>query len=148
MLINCSRGVPPLSRKGADLNRAAVFPKHRMRGRMPSNSLVAGTRNTDDLTIVIDRGGGPGGVSRNERERVDFIWRSESPHGWAKLENSGAATRWIMNAILSPSHYLTEVVSSSCEAVISAREIRQSTHLPLLPNESEVDIADVVRRTV
>src|SRR5437868_6943353 len=53
-----------------------------------------------------------------------------------------------MNAILGPSHHLTQIVSSCGKAIISSRKIGQSPHLTLLPNEPEIDVADVVRRTV
>src|SRR5882724_10596467 len=53
-----------------------------------------------------------------------------------------------MNSILRPPHHLTQVVGSGGKAVISARKVGKSPHLVLFPNEPEVDIADVVRRTV
>src|SRR6266496_1231688 len=53
-----------------------------------------------------------------------------------------------MNAILGPPDHLTQVVGSGCKAVIAARKWGKSSHHVVLPNEPEVDIADVVRRTV
>src|SRR5260370_40789432 len=53
-----------------------------------------------------------------------------------------------MNAILCPPHNLTQIVGSCGKAIISSRKIGQSSHLVVLPNEPEVDVADVVRRTV
>ena len=53
-----------------------------------------------------------------------------------------------MNTILRPPDHLTEVVGSGCKAVISARKMGKSSHLVVFPNEPEIDIADVVRRTV
>src|SRR6266550_3219128 len=53
-----------------------------------------------------------------------------------------------MNTILRPPHHLTQIVGSGGKAIISSRKIGQSPHLVVLPNEPEVDIADVVRRTV
>src|SRR6267143_2969255 len=132
----------------AKISDPTVFPKHGMLGRTSSDGLVANARNTHDLTIVIDRRGGSGSVARDQREVVDLIWRPQSPHGWAKLEDLGAATRGVMNAILRPADYLTQVVGSGCKAVISASKIGQSPHLAPFPNEPEIDIADVVRRTV
>src|SRR5439155_11782763 len=79
---------------------------------------------------------------------LDLVRWSQSPHGWTKLEYLGAATVGVMNSILRPPHHLTQVVGSGGKAVISAREIGQPPHLVLFPNEPEVDIADVVRRTV
>ena len=119
-----------------------------MLGGMSSDGLVANARNAHDLTIVIDRRGGSGSVAGDQREVVDLIWRPQSPHGWAKLEDLGAATGGVMNTILRPPDYLTQVIGSGGKTVISTRKIGQSSHLALLPNESEVDIADVVRRTV
>jgi len=58
------------------------------------------------------------------------------------------ATRGVMNAILRPPDHLTEVVGSGCKAVISARKWEKSPHRAVFPNEPEIDIADVVRRTV
>src|SRR5256885_5604770 len=115
---------------------------------MPSNGLVTDARNAHDLTIVIDRCGGSGSVAGDQRKVVDLIWRPQSPHGWAKLEDLGAATRGVMNAILRPPDYLSQVIGSGSKAVVSTRKIGQSPHLALLPNEPEVDIADVVRCTV
>ena len=79
---------------------------------------------------------------------MDLIWRSQSPHGRAKLEDSGCSNTWVMNAILGPPDHLTQIVGSGGKAIISSRKIGQSPHLAVLPNEPEVDIADVVRRTV
>src|SRR6266853_2925420 len=79
---------------------------------------------------------------------MDLVWRSQGPHGWTKLEYLGAATPRIMNAILCPPHNLTQIVGSCGKAIISSRKIGQSSHLVVLPNEPEVDVADVVRRTV
>ena len=79
---------------------------------------------------------------------MDLICRSQSPHGRAKLEDLGAATRGVMNAVLRPSHYLTQIIGSGGEAIVSSREVGQSPHLVVLPNEPEVDVADVIGRTV
>src|SRR6266496_2205413 len=53
-----------------------------------------------------------------------------------------------MDAILRPPHHLTQIVGSCGKAIISSRKIGQSPHLIVFPNEPEIDIADVVRRTV
>src|SRR5438552_4809860 len=150
VLIDCCRRVPPLSPKVADVSHPTVFPKHGVLGGMSSNGLVADTRNAHDLTIVIDRCGGSGSVAGDQREFVDLIWRSQSPHGWAKLEDLGAATRRVMNAILGPPDYLTQVIGSGSKTIISSSKIGQSPHLALalFPNEAKIDIADIVRRTV
>src|SRR5437870_11865640 len=153
MLIDCRWSIPPGSWEGAKISDPTVFPKHGMLGRMSSDGLVANARNAHDLTIVIDRRGGSGSVAGDQREVVDLIWRSQSPHGWAKLEDlvawiGLAATRGVMNAILGPADHLTQVVGSGCKPVISTRKCVQSPHLVLFPNEPEIDIADVVRRTV
>src|SRR5881296_1793952 len=79
---------------------------------------------------------------------MDLVRWSQSPHSWTKLEYLGAATGGVMNAILRPSDYLTQVVGSSCKAIISSSKIGQSPHLVVLPNEPEIDIADVVRRAI
>ena len=79
---------------------------------------------------------------------MDLIWRPQSPHGWAKLEDLGAATGGVMNTILRPPDYLTQVIGSGSKTVVSTGKIGKSPHLALLPNEPEIDIADVVRRTV
>src|SRR4051812_6173456 len=73
---------------------------------------------------------------------------SQSPHCWTKLEYLSAATVGVMNAILRPPDHLTQVVGSGCKAVIAARKWRKSPHVVVLPNEPEIGIADVVRRTV
>src|SRR5882757_1783298 len=53
-----------------------------------------------------------------------------------------------MNTILGPPDHLAEVVGSGCKAIIPAWKCGKSSHLVVLPNEPEVDIADVVRCTV
>src|SRR5438034_9518080 len=53
-----------------------------------------------------------------------------------------------MNSILRPPHHVTQVIGSGCKAVIAARKRGKSPHLVVLPNEPEIDVADVVRRTV
>src|SRR5438876_7316531 len=141
VLIDRRRGVPPLSPKVANVSHSTVFPKHRVLGRMSSNGLIADTRNAHDLTIVIDRRGGAGGVAGDEREFVDLIG-PQSPHGWAKLEDLSAATRGVMNAILRPPHHLTQIVGSGSKTVIATRKIGQSPHLALFPNEAEIDKAE------
>src|SRR5215467_12989548 len=65
-----------------------------------------------------------------------------------KLEYLAAATVGIMNTIFRPADYLPEVVGSGRKAVMTARKWGKSSHLVVLPNEPEVDVADVVRRTV
>jgi hypothetical protein len=118
-------------------------------GRMSSIGLVADARNADDLTIVIDRRGGSGGVAGDQREVVDLIWRAQTPHGWAKLEDLGRdAMLGVMNTILRPPDYLTQVVGSGGKTVVSTRKIRKSPHLALFPNEAKIDIARSERPTV
>src|SRR4030095_4672582 len=65
-----------------------------------------------------------------------------------KLEYLAAATVGIMNTIFRPADYLPEVVGSCRKAVMAAWKWGKSSHLVVLPNEPEVDKADVVRRTV
>src|SRR6476660_10101582 len=44
-----------------------------------------------------------------------------------------------MNAILSPSHRLTQVIGSSNKTVVSPWEIGKSSHQVVLPYETEID---------
>src|SRR5437867_12764476 len=53
-----------------------------------------------------------------------------------------------MNTILRPADRLTEVVGSRGKAVISTSKCGKPPHRAVFPNEPEIDIADVVRRTV
>src|ERR1700757_3457134 len=53
-----------------------------------------------------------------------------------------------MNVIFRPTDRQAKVVGSGCQAVIPAWKREETSHLFVLPNEPEVDIADVVRRTV
>src|SRR4029079_4188209 len=53
-----------------------------------------------------------------------------------------------MNTILGPPDHLTKVIGSGSKAVVSSRKRQKPSHLVVLPHESEVDIADVVRRAV
>ncbi len=81
------------------------------------------------------------------------VWRSQSPHGWEKLENLVAwlvlaATRVVMNASLRPANRLTQVIGSCRKTIVSTRKIGKSPHLVVFPNKPEIDIAYVVRRTV
>src|SRR4029077_18083819 len=50
-----------------------------------------------------------------------------------------------MNAILSPSHRLTQVVCSGNKTVVSSRKIGEAPHLVLFPNKPEIDKADSER---
>src|SRR6266487_1215495 len=81
---------------------------------------------------------------------MDVIGRSQTPHGWTKLEDLGRDTRIVMNTILSPSHHLMEVIGSRGKAVISTRKIGKSPHLALalFPNEPEINKAGAIRWTV
>src|SRR5207248_11377867 len=93
MLFDCVSTVQSRSRRiMINIRHGAIVPKHRVLCGMSSNGLVADARNAHDLIIIIDRCGGSGRVARDQREVVDLIWRSQSPHGWAKLEDLGAAT--------------------------------------------------------
>src|SRR5262249_209971 len=53
-----------------------------------------------------------------------------------------------MNASLRPANHLTQVVGSGGKTIVSTRKIGEGPHVVVFPNEPEVDIADVVRRTV
>src|SRR5262249_26526433 len=53
-----------------------------------------------------------------------------------------------MNASLRHPHRLAQVVGSCGKAVISPRKIGKRPHRASFPNKPEIDIADVVRRTV
>src|SRR5207253_249479 len=55
-----------------------------------------------------------------------------------------------MNIVFRPSDCLTQVIGSCGKAVIAAWKIGKSPHraLSVFPNEPEIDIPDVVRRTV
>jgi hypothetical protein len=53
-----------------------------------------------------------------------------------------------MNAILRPPDDLTQVVGSGCETVIATWKVGKASHLAILPDKSEIDVTDVVRRTV
>src|SRR5207249_2220102 len=148
-LIDCRRRIPPRGwRIWINIRHGAIFPKHGVLGRTSSNGLVADTGDAHDLTIVIDRGGGSGSVAGDQRQVLDLIRWSQSPHGWTKLEYLGAATVGVMNAILRPPDHLTQVVGSGCKPVIAAGKWGKSSHLAVLPDEPKIDIADVVRRTV
>ena len=59
-----------------------------------------------------------------------------------------ASRKGAMNTVFCPADYLPEVVGSRRKAIIPARKWGKSSHLVVLPNEPEIDIADVVRRTV
>src|SRR4029453_12416415 len=128
-LIDRRRRVPPLSSKVADVSYCTIFPKHGILGRLSSLGLVADARNAHDLTIIIDRRGGSIAVAGHQREFVDLVlWRSQSPHGWEKLENLVAwlvlaATRVVMNASLRPANRLTQVICSCRKNIVSTRKI-------------------------
>ena len=53
-----------------------------------------------------------------------------------------------MNAILRPPDYLTQVIGSGGKPLFPPGKLGKCPHLVVLPNEPEIDIADVVRRTV
>jgi hypothetical protein len=55
-LIDCCRRIPPRGwRIWINISHSAIFPKHGVLGRMPSNGLVADAGDAHDLTIIIDR---------------------------------------------------------------------------------------------
>src|SRR5215831_17724014 len=55
-----------------------------------------------------------------------------------------------MNIIFRPSDCLTQVVGSCGKAVVATRKVGKAPHraLSVFPDKPEIDIADVVRRTV
>src|SRR5215813_10352290 len=55
-----------------------------------------------------------------------------------------------MNIIFRPSDCLTQVVGSCGKAVVATRKVGKSPHrtLSIFPDKPEIDISDVVRRTV
>src|SRR5436190_2708762 len=79
---------------------------------------------------------------------MDLVSRSSVPYCWAKLQHLSAATGGVVNSILRPSDYLTEVVGPGCKTVISPWERGKPPHLIVLPDKAEIDISDIVRCTV
>src|SRR2546430_1433765 len=55
-----------------------------------------------------------------------------------------------MNTIFRPSDCLTQVVGSCGKAIVATRKVGKSPHraLSVFPDKPEIDIADVVRRTI
>src|SRR5262249_25861414 len=56
----------------AEVERLAFVPKHGVAGSMSSDRLVADAGDADDLTSVIDRRGGAGGIAGEQRQLFDF----------------------------------------------------------------------------
>ena len=72
---------------------------------------------------------------------MDQVWRSQIPHGWAKLQDLGRDAPFrIFNTILRPAHSLTQVIGSRGKAVISTLKIGKCPHLVVFPNEAKIDI--------
>ena len=120
-----------------------------MLGCMSSYGLVADTGDAHDLAIVIDRRRSSRAVAGDQRQVLDLVRWSQSPDGWTKLEDLRRYAHWVMNIIFRPSDCLTQVVGSCCKAVVAARKVGKSPHraLSIFPDEPEIDISDVVRRT-
>lgn len=108
-----------------------------MPARAPTHSLIARSRDADDLIIVVDRGGGPGGVTRIERQLANLV-RSRTPHDRAELDplrRVRIAVR-IHEVVLRPSNHAALVVDAGGEAV-GAAEGGQGPHHSPLPDEPE-----------
>src|SRR5262249_32666700 len=114
-LINCCWRVPKQSPEITEVSYSAIFPKHGMLRCVSANSLVANTRDSDDLTVVVDSCGSTRTVACYQRQIADLIGWSERPNGWTKLEYLRRNTGRIMYVIFGPSDYLTEVVRSGSE---------------------------------
>src|SRR5262245_4832867 len=134
MLIDGHRRVPKSDSKVADVNHLAIIPEHRVLGGISPNRLVADARHAYDLSPVIDRGGGPAGVARNQRELLDLIG-SGTPDHRMELEDLPIYTAWVMNTILGPSDHLTRVVGAGGKAVVAARQGVKRPHRTVLPYE-------------
>src|SRR5262245_17816263 len=134
LLIDGHRRVPKSNPKVTDVNHLAIIPEHRVLGGISPNRLVADARNAYDLSPVIDRGGGPTGVARNQGELLDFIGCGTPDHRM-ELKDLPIYTAWVMNTVLGPSHHLTRVVGAGGKAVVAARQGMKSPHRALLPYE-------------
>src|SRR5947199_4337427 len=58
-LIDCRRRVPPLCAEIAAVSHHAICPEHGVLRCMSSNGLVADAGNAHNLTIIVNRCGGP-----------------------------------------------------------------------------------------
>src|SRR5215475_1789006 len=107
-LIDRRGRIPMVGADVAEVDHIAFVPKHRMTGGMSSNRLVADTGNSDDLTSVIDRRGGAGGVAGEQRQFFDFSMVSfQVPDDGLELEDlRGYAVLRITNRIFRPPDHL------------------------------------------
>src|ERR1051325_5408641 len=110
-----------------------------MFGGTSSNSLIADTGDTYDLAVIIDRRCSSRAVASDQGQILDLIGRSEGPHGWTKLKDLRRNARFVMNAVLRPPNYLSKIVRSSGETIISTCKRGKSSHLVVLPDEPEID---------
>src|SRR5262252_8925908 len=102
-----------------------------MLGGISSNGLVTDTRDAHDLTIIIDRRGGPRGVAGDQRQILNHVWWSQCPRRGQKLEDLWRYARRVMNIIFRPSDCLTQVVGSCGKAVVATRKVGKSPHRAL-----------------
>ena len=146
-LIDGSRRIPEFSAQIAKIGRSAVLPEDGVLGGVPPDRLIADTRDTDGLSRIVDRGRGAGGVASDKREFVDPVMPVGVPEDRAKLQDLGRDASVIVAGILRPTDHDTRVICSGGKAVISTEGGKRS-HLPVLPDESEVDETDIVRQRV
>src|SRR5438067_2244150 len=143
-LVNGGRCIPPLSAEIAQINDLTVLPEHSMLRGMPAHSLVADARNSDNLTVIVNRGSSSGGIRTEERKCTHTVV-VRVPDNRPKLQNLRRNTGRIMAGILSPADYLAKVVRSGGKAVVSTQSGKRS-HLTVLPNKTTRDKSDIIRR--
>jgi hypothetical protein len=91
---------PMVGANVAEVNHPALFPKHRVTRSISSNRLIADTGNSDDLTSVIDRRGGAGGIAGDQRQFFNFgIVSSRFPDDGLELEDLRGYAGRITNRI-------------------------------------------------
>src|SRR5215471_9019461 len=104
---------------------------------VPSNRLVADSRDADDLPIVVDRGRGARGVAGDQRKLLDLI-RNGAPDDCLELENLRRHARRVMNRVFRPADRLASIIRTRGKAVRPA-ERRQRSHRTAFPRETETN---------
>src|SRR5262249_11399452 len=133
-LIDGHRSVPEFHAQIANVSDCLTFPDHRVLGGSSADSLIANAGYADDLSTVVDCGGGAVCVAGTQRKFLDLA-RVGCPDYRSKLENLSAYAGRIVDTVLRPTDYLAAIVSTSRKAVVAAGQRVQRFHQAVFPNE-------------
>ena len=139
VLIEGSRRVPRDAAQVVERPGHAVLPHHGLAGAEPPEGPVAGARDADDLSPVVDRGrGGEPSPRAAEAPARPGIFRR--PERGLELQDLRRDAGRIDDSVLGPPHDLALVVDSGGVAVGAARRVEPGHHV-VAPQKSAADVA-------